>query len=51
MAQHYLRRQFPDNTLVTLVIGMFIGWNMPQPDWARAMQGKVVQLLDSVIRK
>lgn len=32
-------------TLITLLIGMFIGWNLPQPDWARSLQGKVVELL------
>ena len=39
------------STIITLLIGMFIGWNLPQPDWARAIQGKAVQLLKSAIRK
>jgi len=34
-------------TLLVLLIGMFIGWNLPQPDWARALQDKVVKLLNS----
>ncbi len=38
-------------TLITLLIGMFIGWNLPQPDWARALQDKVVQFLKSSIRQ
>jgi len=38
-------------TLLTLLIGMFIGWNLPQPDWARAIQDKAMQLLDSATRK
>jgi len=39
------------STLITLLIGMFIGWNLPQPGWARAIQDKVVQLLNSTTRK
>jgi hypothetical protein len=38
-------------TIITLLIGMFIGWNLPQPDWARTMQGKVIDLLNSTIIK
>ena len=39
------------STLITLLIGMFIGWNLPQPDWARAMQDKIMDLLNSTTRK
>jgi len=39
------------STLITLLIGMFIGWNLPQPGWARALQDKVMQLLHSTSRK
>jgi hypothetical protein len=38
-------------TLLTLLIGMFIGWNLPQPVWARTIQDKVMQLLGSASRK
>ena len=38
-------------TIITLLIGMFIGWNLPQPEWARAIQNKVMQLLNSSTRK
>jgi hypothetical protein len=38
-------------TILTLLIGMFIGWNLPQPDWAHAIQDKVMQLLKSTTRK
>ena len=38
-------------TLITLLIGMFIGWNLPQPDWARSLQGKVVGLLRGLDKK
>ena len=39
------------STLITLLIGMFIGWNLPQPGWARTIQDRVMQLLGSVTRK
>jgi hypothetical protein len=39
------------STIITLLIGMFIGWNLPQPDWARAIQNKAMQLLNTTIRK
>jgi hypothetical protein len=38
-------------TLITLLIGMFIGWNLPQPDWARSLQSKVVELLRGLDKK
>ncbi len=38
-------------TLITLLIGMFIGWNLPQPDWARAIQDKVTRMLNSATRR
>jgi len=38
-------------TIITLLIGMFIGWNLPQPDWAQAIQEKAMQLLNSATRK
>lgn len=38
-------------TLITLLIGMFIGWNMPQPSWARTVQDKFVDFIHSLTRK
>jgi hypothetical protein len=38
-------------TLLTLLIGMFIGWNLPQPDWAKAIQDKIVSMLQASLRK
>jgi hypothetical protein len=38
-------------TLLTLLIGMFIGWNLPQPEWAKAIQDKLVSLLQTSLRK
>ena len=29
-------------TLAILIIGIFIGWNLPQPYWARDLQARVV---------
>lgn len=36
-------------TLLTLLIGMFIGWNLPQPDWARTIQDKAIHLGNQLI--
>jgi len=32
-------------TLFVLAVGIFIGWNIPQPDWARDLQEKVMAKL------
>ena len=32
-------------TLFILAIGIFIGWNIPQPDWARDLQEKAMAKL------
>jgi hypothetical protein len=31
-------------TLFWLLLGAFIGWNFPQPDFARTIQAKIVDL-------
>lgn len=31
-------------TLFWLAVGAFIGWNFPQPFWARAIQSKLVDI-------
>jgi hypothetical protein len=38
-------------TLLTLLIGMFIGWNLPQPAWARTLQNKAVEILRGLDKK
>lgn len=38
-------------TLFILVIGIFIGWNLPQPPWARSLQNKAVAALQSLLKK
>lgn len=30
------------STLFGIAVGLFVGWNMPQPAWARELQDKVV---------
>ena len=33
------------STLFVLVIGIFIGWNLPQPDWAKALQARLLDIV------
>jgi hypothetical protein len=32
------------DTILLLAVGAFIGWNFPQPDFAKAIQEKVLSL-------
>jgi hypothetical protein len=32
------------DTLLWIAIGTFIGWNFPQPFWAKAIQSKLVDM-------
>jgi hypothetical protein len=36
-------------TLIVLTIGIFIGWNLPQPPWARDLQNRVVSSVKSLL--
>ena len=38
-------------TLIILAIGVFIGWNLPQPVWARDFQNWAVQSVRTVVAK
>jgi hypothetical protein len=38
------------STLIVLFIGIFIGWNLPQPPWAKSFQDGVVRLVRSLTR-
>lgn len=29
-------------TLFWIVVGAFVGWNFPQPPWARTLQSKII---------
>jgi len=31
-------------TIITFIIGAFIGWNFPQPDFAKTIQSKIIDL-------
>lgn len=33
--------------LIGLVIGVLVGWNWPQPPWAKTLQDKFVNLVRS----
>ena len=32
------------SSIILLAIGAFIGWNFPQPDFAKAIQAKILDL-------
>jgi hypothetical protein len=32
-------------SLILIIIGMLIGWNLPQPIWAKTLQDKAVDAL------
>lgn len=34
------------DTLFWLAVGAFVGWNLPQPFWARMLQSKLLDLLN-----
>lgn len=33
------------DTLLWIAVGAFIGWNFPQPFWARAIQEKLTSMI------
>jgi hypothetical protein len=33
-------------TLLWLALGAFIGWNFPQPSWAKTVQEKIRSIID-----
>ena len=39
------------STLLVLVIGIFIGWNLPQPAWAKAFQDKLLGMIRGITGK
>ena len=36
-------------TLFVLAIGIVIGWNVPQPAWAKALQDKIVDFVRNLM--
>jgi hypothetical protein len=39
------------NTILLVLIGAFIGWNLPQPIWAKWIQAKAVSLFKKIQAK
>jgi len=37
-------------TLIILAIGIFIGWNLPQPQWAKTLQDRVAQAIRTLMK-
>jgi hypothetical protein len=33
------------DTILWIAVGAFIGWNFPQPSWARAIQARITSLI------
>lgn len=33
------------DTILWIAVGAFIGWNFPQPSWAKAIQAKIQGLI------
>lgn len=38
-------------TLICIAIGILIGWNLPQPAWARDIQDRVLAYLRNLTRR
>ena len=34
--------------VVYITLGIFVGWNLPQPSWAKSVQDKVVKFFKNV---
>ena len=30
--------------IIGIIIGAFLGWNLPQPTWAQTLQSKIIDL-------
>jgi len=39
------------NAIIILAVGIIIGWNWPQPEWARDIQDKIVNWARSLWNK
>ena len=38
-------------TLFCIAIGILIGWNLPQPSWARELQDRAVDFIRNLTRR
>lgn len=32
-------------TIIWILVGAFIGWNLPQPNWAKTLQAKIIDFV------
>lgn len=39
------------STLLILTIGIFIGWNLPQPAWAKSIQDKLIEIIRTAVNR
>ena len=39
------------NTILLILIGAFVGWNLPQPGWAKWVQKKAVAMANRIKAK
>ena len=39
------------STLLILIIGIFIGWNLPQPAWAKTIQDRLLEMMRGMMSK
>jgi hypothetical protein len=37
------------DTLLWIAVGAFVGWNLPQPFWAKALQEKIQSMLSKKV--
>jgi len=42
---------FANKIVLVGALGVFVGWNLPQPSWAKTLQDKVVALVKALIAK
>ncbi len=42
---------FANKIVLIGTLGVFVGWNLPQPSWAKTLQDKVVALVKALIAK
>ena len=38
-------------TLLTLLVGLVVGWHVPQPSWAKKAEDQVVETAKKVVKK
>lgn len=38
-------------TLFCIAIGILIGWNLPQPSWAKDLQDRAVEFVRNLMRR